>query len=202
VEAAFKPAEGGGYVFHCPNPWLFGHMRTYLVNEDQKAKLAGFLRQRQRIILRLLAVYLLAGFALTMWFQQAGGTPDTSTTSFAAMVVLALLGMLALALVPHFYLTRKIRPLLATLPRAEEPVSFRQQIFGVAAVISNLHLALGGLGGFLVAASNIRSIYGVLYGGEDGSLLWSGFGLLCGIALASYFAYLTILKRRLKRRPN
>jgi hypothetical protein len=201
VETAFKPAEGGGYVFHCPNPWLFGQMRTYRVDEAQKAELSVFLRQRQRIILRLLALYLLAGFVLTMGFQHAGASPGTSA-SFAAMVALGLLGMLALALVPHFYLTRKIRPLLAQLPPAEEPLSFHQQLFGVAAVISNMHLALGGLGGFLVAASNIKSIVGVLYGGEEGSLLWSGFGLLAGIALTSYFAYLTILKRRLKRNPN
>jgi hypothetical protein len=200
VETAFKPAEGGGYVFHCPNPWLFGQMRTYLVDEAQKAQLAAFLRQRQRIILRLLALYVLLGLALTTGFQQGGATPDTS--SFAAMVALALLGMLALALVPNLYLTRKIRPLLAALPPAERPASFHEQIFGVAAVISNMHLALGGLGGFLVAASNIYSIYGVLYGGKEGSLIWSGFGLLCGLVLAGYFAYLTFLKRQLKRKPN
>jgi hypothetical protein len=199
VETSFKPAASGGHEFRCPNPWLFGHVRTYLVNEAQKQQLATFLRQRQRVMLGLLAIYLLIAFTITMLFQSATSAPEGSTSEFVALVAVALLGMFALALVPHFYLMRKVGALLAQLPRTDASMTLHQQLFGVAAVISNLHLALGGLGGFLVAASNIKSMVGVLYGGEEGSLIWSGFGLLCGTALMSYFAYLTLLKRRLKR---
>ena len=199
VETSFKPAESGGHEFRCPNPWLFGHVRTYLVNEAQKQQLATFLRQRQRVMLGLLAIYLLISFAVTMMFPSTTSASDGSTSGFVALVVVALLGMLALGLVPNYYLMRKVGALLAQLPRTDASMTLHQQLFGVAAVISNLHLALGGLGGFLVAASNIKSMVGVLYGGEEGSLIWSGFGLLCGTALMSYFAYLTLLKRRLKR---
>jgi hypothetical protein len=78
-----------------------------------------------------------------------------------------------------------------------------QQLFGVAAVISNLHLGLGGLGGVLIFVSNTKAMVEDLSQGITGTeLLWPGFGLVCGSLLASYFLYLAILKRRLKRKPN
>ena len=202
VQNSFKPAPEGGYVYRCPNPWLFGHWRSYLVDEAQKESLSVHLRQRQRLILWLMVFYLLIAFVLTLMFGSEGA-PKATADSFYAFVAVALLGMLALALVPHIYLMRKIEPLLTRLPRAEAPLSLHQQLFGVAAVISNLHLALGGLGGVLVFVSNTKTIVDDLSQGITGTeLLWPGFGLVCGSLLASYFLYLAILKRRLKRRPN
>ena len=199
VEAAFKPVPGG-YEFRRPNPWLFGFWRTYLVNDAQKEALAAFVRQRQRLILGLLAIYLLLGFAVTIAFERSGGPPDLSPAQFLAVVLAALAGMLLLALVPHIYLMRKVEPLLAQLQRTDEQATLHQQLFGVAAVISPVHLALGGLGGFLVAASNVKGIADLIVQGAPASeLLWPGIGLLIGFTLASYFAYLTVLRRRLKR---
>jgi hypothetical protein len=201
VEASFKPVPGG-YEFRRPNPWLFGFWRTYLVNDAQKEVLAAFVRQRQRLILGLLAIYLLMGFVATVLFQ-ALGPPDLAPAAFLAVVVAAMLGMLALALVPHLYLMRKIEPLLAELQRTDEQATLHQQLFGVAAVISPLHLALGGGGGFLVAASNVKSLADLIAQGAAASeLVWSAFGLLIGFLLASYFLYLAILRRRLKRNAN
>jgi len=203
AQTSFKPAPDGGYVYRCPNRWLFGHWRRYLVNEAQKESLCVHLRQRQRLILWLMGIYLLVAFGLTLMFGSSGTAPDPTTDSFYAFVAAALLGMLALALVPHIYLMRKIEPLLAQLPRAEAPLSLHEQLFGVAAVISNLHLALGGFGGVLIFVANTRTIVEYLSQGVTGTqLLWPGFGLLFGSLLASYFLYLAILKRRLKRKPN
>jgi hypothetical protein len=202
VEASFKSVPGG-YEFRRPNPWLFGYWRTYLVNDAQKAVLAAFVRQRQRLILGLLAIYLLLGFAATVLFQALGGPPDLSPGQFVTVVVAAMLGMLMLALLPHIYLMRKIEPLLAELPRTDEQATFHQQLFGVAAVISPVHLALGGVGGFLIAASNVKGIADLIAQGAVGSeLFWPGFGLLIGLTLASYFTYLAVLRRRLKRGAN
>ena len=201
VETSFKPTEGG-YEFRCPSPLLFGSWRNYLVNDAQKEVLAAHLRQRQRLILRLMAVYLLIAFGATMLFQSSGA-PDTSSYGFLAVVVLTLLGMLALALVPHLYLMRRIAPMLAQLQRTDEQATLHQQLFGVAALISPVHLALGGLGGFLIAASNVKSIADEIAAGGGGSeLLWSAIGLLIGVLMASYFIYLTVLRRRLKRKAN
>jgi hypothetical protein len=203
VQTSFKPAPEGGYVYRCPNPWLFGHWRSYLVNEAEKESLSVHLRQRQRLTLWLLGLYLLVAFGLTLVFGSSGTAPDPTTGSFYAFVAVALLGMLALALVPHIYLMRKIEPLLAQLPRAEAPMTLHEQLFGVAAVISNMHIALGGLGGVLIFIANAKTIVEYLSEGVTGAqLLWPGFGLVFGSLLASYFLYLTILKRRLKRKPN
>lgn len=205
VQASFKPTAGG-YVFRCPNPWLFGRWRTYLVDETQKETLAMHLRQRHRLILWLLAIYLSIALVVTVataLIQSLGGPLDPSTAGFLAVIAAALLGMLALALVPHLYLMRKIEPLLALMQRTDEQTTLREQLFGVAAAISPMNLALGGLGGFLVAVANIKSIAEELSEGRAGSqLLWSMIGLLVGVLLASYFAYLALLKRRLKRKAK
>ena len=157
VQASFTPAPDG-HVFRCPSPWLFGHWRSYLVNEDQREMLAGHLRQRQRLVLRLLAIYMLFALGLTMLFASSGTAPDPATGGFFGIVALAMLGMLALALLPHLYLMRKIQPLLAQLPRTDDRATLHEQLFGVAAVISNVHLTMGGVGGFLIALSNIKTI--------------------------------------------
>jgi hypothetical protein len=201
VQTSFKPTPDG-YEFRCPNPWLFGHWRSYLVNEAQKEVLAGHLRQRQRLILRLMAIYLLIAFGATMMLQSASA-PDASTTGFLGVIALTVLGMLALALLPHLYLMRRIEPMLAELQRADEQTTLREQLFGVAAVISPVHLTLGGGGGFLVAVANIKTIVEELAeGGFTSQLVWSSIGLMIGVLLASYFAYLAILRRRLKRKTN
>jgi hypothetical protein len=201
VQTSFKPTADG-YVFRCPNLWLFGRGRSYLVNEAQKEALAAHLRRRQRLILRLMAIYLVIAFGATMLFQSAGA-PDTSTAGFFGVIALTVLGMLALALVPHIYLMQKIEPMLAQLQRSDEQTSLREQIFGVAALISPVHLALGGVGGALVAVANIKTIVEELSEGRFTSqLVWSSIGLLIGILLASYFAYLAVLKRKLKRRAS
>jgi hypothetical protein len=148
-------------------------------------------------------IYLLAGLGFTLLFWWSGTAPDPATGDFFAFVALAMLGMLALALVPHLYLMRKIAPLLAPLQRADEPSTLGEQLFGVAAVISNTHLAAGGLGGFLIAVSNIKTIVeGLLEGNRVSDLYLSALGLLVGVLMASYFAYLAILKRKLKRKVN
>ena len=55
----------------------------------------------------------------------------------------------------------------------------------------------------LIAVSNIKTIAEALSEGRPVSGLYlSALGLLVGVLLASYFAYLTILKRRLKRKAN
>jgi hypothetical protein len=201
VETSFKPTPEG-YEFRCPNPWLFGHWRSYQVNEVQKESLAVHLRQRQRLVVRLLAVYLLLALGSSVVLQLSGAH-DISTSGFVAFVVLALLAMLGLALVPHLYLMRKIEPLLAQLPRTDDRASLHEQLFGVAAVIGNVHLLMGGVGGVLIAIANLKTIVEGVSGQDPGfSPFWSATGLLIGVAMAAYFAYLAILRRKLKRKAS
>jgi hypothetical protein len=198
VQASFKPTPEG-YEFRCPSPWLFGHWRGYQVNEAQKEMLAEHMRQRQRLIVGLMAIYLLIALGFTLAFQSSG-PPDTSSAAFLDGVVVTMLVMIGLALMPHVYLMRKIGPLLAQLPRTEDHATLHQQLFGVASVISNLHLAMGGGGGVLIAIANTKGLADVIAGGQPAAqLFWPALGLLIGVLMAAYFTYLALLKRRLKR---
>ncbi len=197
VQASFKPTPEG-YEFRCPSPWLFGHWRGYQVNEAQKEMLAEHLRQRQRLIMGLMAIYLLIALGFTLAFQ-ASGPPDTSSAAFLDGVVLTMLVMVGLALMPHLFLMRKIGPLLAQLRRTDDRATLHQQLFGVAAVISNVHLAMGGVGGVLIAIANVKGMVDVISGGQPAAqLFWPALGLLIGVLMAAYFTYLALLKRRLK----
>jgi hypothetical protein len=196
VEASFKPAEDG-YDFRCPSPWLLGSWRIYRVNEAQKERLAECLRSRQRLVLRLLAVCLLIAAAFTA--VQAKADSDPAIAGLFVIVILAVL--LVIAVVQHVYLMRKIEPVLAEVRRPGEHASLHEQIVGVAASISPLPVVLGGVGGALIAAANIKSIILAVAEGRVGlDLIWSLLGLLVGAALTSYFGYLAVLKRRLRQR--
>jgi len=48
--------------------------------------LAAHLRQRQRLILRLLMIYVLFALGLTMLFEWSGTAPDPATGGFFGIV--------------------------------------------------------------------------------------------------------------------
>jgi hypothetical protein len=196
VEASFKPAEGG-YDFRCPSPWLIGSWRFYRVNEAQKERLSECLRQRQRLVLRLLAGCLLIAAAFTALQSRADSDPAIA----GAFVIVILAVLLMIAVVQHVYLMRKIEPVLAEVRRPGEHAGMHDQIVGVAASISPLPLVLGGVGGALIAAANIKSMILAAAEGRVGlDIIWSFLGLLVGAGLTGYFGYLAILKRRLRQR--
>ncbi len=196
VEASFRRADDG-YEFRCPNPWLLGSWRWYRVDEIQKRRLALCLRQRQRLVMRLLALCLLVAAAFTVLLSNADSDP-----MIAGLFVLVMVAsLLAIAVAQHLYLMRKIAPVLAELPRTDEPTTLHDQIVGVAASISPVPVVLGGVGGALIAAANIKSLVLALSEGRIGvDLIWGLLGTAVGLALAGYFGYLAILKRRLRQR--
>jgi hypothetical protein len=197
IDVSFKPAEGG-YDFRCPSPWLIGSWRTYRVSADQKERLAICLRQRQRLVLRLAVLCLLIAAAFTVWLQTR---PDFDPAIGGVFVIVALAAMLVIAVVQHIYLMRKIEPVLAEVRRPGEHASLHQQIVGVAATITPLPLTLGGVGGALITAASIKSIALAFAEGTIGlDVIWSVLQLLVGAAITAYFAYLVILKRRLRQR--
>jgi hypothetical protein len=197
INASFKPTEGG-YDFRCPSPWLIGSWHTYRVSADQKERLAVCLRQRQRLVLRLAVLCLLIAAAFTVWLQTR---PDFDPAIGGVFVVVALAAMFAIAVVQHIYLMRKIEPVLAEVRCPGEHASLHEQIVGVATTITALPLTLGGVGGALIAAASIKSIALAFAQGTIGlDIIWSVLQLLVGAALTAYFAYLVILKRRLRQR--
>jgi hypothetical protein len=198
VEASFKATDDGGYEFRCPSPWLLGSWRTYRVNAEQKERLAVCLRQRQRLVLRLLAACLLIAAFFTLGF---GARPDSDPAIEGLFVALLVAALFAVGVGQHIYLMRKIEPVLAEVRRPGEHATLHEQIAGVAATITPLPLMLGGVGGALIAAAGIKAIGLALAEGRIGlDLVWSVLELLIGAALTGYFAYLAILKRRMRQR--
>jgi hypothetical protein len=198
-EAAFKPVAGG-YVFQPPSLyWPFARSRGYLVNEAQKAELMACLRRQRRRIFLLLMVYVF-GFGLTVAVGASVSAQLMSPLWFIAIVLVTVLAVVLIAIVPHIYLMRTLRPLIADLPRTDERITLRDQLHSLAAAISGKLLLLGGIGGGLMIIGNIVSIVDVIAEGRGGSkLFWPIFGVVFGALLASYFAYLALLKARLKR---
>lgn len=76
-EVAFKRIEGG-YVFQTNNRWLFGPRRRFLVNEAQKADIAGCMRETLRrirpFVFAMMVVLPAAIGGLIYWFITTSAT--------------------------------------------------------------------------------------------------------------------------------
>jgi hypothetical protein len=202
-EAAFKPVAGG-YVFQPPSlAWPFARAPRYLVNEAQKAALIACLRRQRQQTFLVVMLFALAGVGLAMGLAMAGPAARISPVEFVAVLAATMLAVVPIAILPHLKLMRTIRPLLADLPRTDERITFADQVHTLAAAISVPLLVLGGIGGSAMIIVNILSIVDAIAEGRGGSRpFWPIFGLLVGALLTSYFAYLAVLKLRLKRGAN
>src|SRR6266700_326967 len=194
-ETWFKPTAGG-YVFQAQNPWLLGPSRHYLVNEAQKAELVACLRRRLRVILPGAAIFMLIALGILMFAGSSADALGLSTWGFVALLAFTL--VLLSAIVPHLYLMRLIRPLIARLQRTDERITFRDRHGGFANTVSGKLLLLGGIGGAMMVAGNIVTI--VLSEDRVGSQLYlPAFNIVTGAFLMSYFVYLAVLKREQRK---
>jgi hypothetical protein len=202
-QAAFKPVAGG-YAFQPPSlRWPFVRSPCYLVNEAQKTELVACLRRQRQQTFFVVMVFALAGMGLAVALAMAGPATGISPVEFVAVLALTLLAVIPIAILPQIKLMRAIAPLIADLPRTDEQITFGDQVHTLAAVISVPLLVLGGVGGSAMIIVNALSIIDAIAEGRGGSRpLWPLFGLAVGLLLTSYFAYLAILKRRLKRGAN
>jgi hypothetical protein len=206
-EAAFKPVAGG-YIFQPPSlRWPFVRSPCYLVNEAQKEKLIACLRRQRQQTFLVVMIFALAGtglaMGLAMALAMAGPGLRISPVEFVVVLAATLLAVVPIAILPHIKLMRTIAPLLADLPRTNEQITFGDQLHTLAAAISIPLLVLGLIGGSLMIIGNIMSIVDAIAEGRGGSRpFWPLFGLLVGALLTSYFVYLAVLRRRLKRGAN
>jgi MFS family permease len=200
AEQALFKQTAGGYVFQCPNPWLIGRSRNYVVNEAQKAEIAEHLRrQRGQTLLMAGSFAILAGVlgATLAWSFAAGGI---SIVSIVVIGLAAVLAIVAVVAVPQVKLMRSLRPILATAPRTDERIRFHEQIENVAKAISNTLLIVGGGGGALMIVGNLIVLLDALQQGRFArNPAWTLSSLAVGVLLTSYFVYLALLKRRLNR---
>jgi hypothetical protein len=120
----FKPVAGG-YVFQAPNPWVFGRMSRYLVNDAQKAALLAIIMPR-RPILRIALITAV----IVAWAGAAGAIvwalSNHDQPAFADVAAIFALVLAPIYLVWVVALQRNLRrmwPILADAPRTEERIT-------------------------------------------------------------------------------
>jgi hypothetical protein len=197
-EAAFKRIDGG-YVFQASNPWFFGRYRRYLVNETQKTAIAGCIRETLRRVkpvviaaMVIMPLLILGGAFLLVALGR------TTTIDIVALMVIVFGPYIALM---HIYGVRRLRPLLADLPRTRERITLREGSGNLVAHMSfKLLLLLLCCMGMCVVGS-LGMLAEAFYEGHfvRSLLILSPGTILAGLA-AGYLGKAMLDRARLKRR--
>jgi hypothetical protein len=208
IATIFKPVPGG-YVYRAPSQWVFGPTRTcdhYLVNEAQKAKIAAIVTPRRPILWQAV---LWIGFSLMV--AVAGviawavtGHDNPTLTDVSIMVALSLVQAFLALQIYRWMLRRRLRPVLAGLPRTDERITKRdvqQALAANAQAISIKQLVL--LGATSVMACTALSINFLIWivKGQSVAFFWLAGAILFGV-LAVYNFRRLILKVAHRRNRN
>lgn len=121
-EAAFFKRADGGYIYGSPNPWLFGPTVNYVVTEAEKVAIAN----RIRDTLRAVKPVVLAAMIVMPIFLI--GVITLVVLSGANSLIIYALEFVVFGLyigLMHRYSMRRLRPLIANLPRTSERISLR-----------------------------------------------------------------------------
>jgi hypothetical protein len=208
-EASFKRVADG-YVFQCPNPWIFARPRNYLVGEAQKPQIFAILGRWRLLLMAALLVGLAVPALLVVWIQiapkhflqLAAPALQFGIGWFAVILSIFLLLLMApVFAVPQVYLHRALREPLANAPLTNERITMREQLPKTAVSVSGKVLALGIFGGVVMIVGASLSLVDAYF--EDHfvrSLLFPFLPIVAfGGLLTFYFVYLIRLKAKLKR---
>jgi hypothetical protein len=121
-EASFKDAQGGGFVFRPPNPWIFGSVQNYIANEEQKAEILELGTVRRPVVRTVAFMLALIGcpaasiIAVYLLSDKAG----PGLLEAAAITILILGSYALLWLIAIRSQLRRLRPVLARLVPTDE----------------------------------------------------------------------------------
>jgi hypothetical protein len=123
-EAAFFKQADGRYIYGSPNPWLFGPSVNYVVTEAEKAAIANRVRDTLRAVkpaalaaMIVMPIFLLGVTTLVV----LSGASSFIVYSLAFVVFSLYIGLM------HRYSMRRLRPLIANLPRTSERIALHAQ---------------------------------------------------------------------------
>jgi hypothetical protein len=196
-ETTFKRIAGG-YVFQSRNPWFFGPSHRYLVDEAQKAEIAGCIRET----LKRIKPYVFAAAVIIPIMIAAGAfwLVTHGCATVGNIVLLALAPFIPYIGLMHAYSMRRLRPLIAGLPRTNERITVCEGTSKFAVKASFKILLLMLLGPVLLIIANAMIVIGVTL---DGRSLHNPHMMLFSTAMcalsAAYTSYLMILRMREKR---
>jgi MFS family permease len=202
-EAAFK-AVSGGYVAQLPGPFLVGRSRSYFVNEAQKAEIVAVLRRQRLMMIGLMLGLAVVGAGCGLLLGVAHGHGyAVSSLSIGIGTALFLVLIFAACLLLTVFALRPLQPLLATLPRTEERISFNERAERVARSVSAKIVAVGIICGPIVVISNALVVTHSIHQGRfEITALWNAIAGFGALVLTAYFVWLGILRRRLARRQQ
>jgi hypothetical protein len=208
-QASFQPTDGG-YIFQCPNPWVFGWPRYYLVNQAQREAILPCMgRWRLLLMIAVLAQLALVGLfvafvnlAPATFLRLAAPAFRFGVGAFAVGTFVLLMAMIApLIAIPQIYLNRKLAPLLAGSPRTEQRIALGDQLPKIAKSVSGKVLVLGLFGGVCLMGAAIAGLIDAHAEGRGiGGLLFPFLPPFAfGAAVTGYFVYLWRLRSRQRR---
>lgn len=181
-EMSFKRVPEG-WIYRAPNPWLFGPMRYYLVNEAQKSQIVGPHRRMWRWL--FLAILVLTAVVVPMALAVDEQHP------FGALAAATLIGLIV-GLASNAYLCRTIRPIVAGLQPTTQRITQHDALKTQIAVSSRGYLMFFGLLSLtLFVLSALRP--GLASTGWD---LWSLAGAVLFGTSTIYWFVLYVAKRR------
>jgi hypothetical protein len=196
-ETAFKRVAGG-YVFQSRNPWFIGPSRRYLATEAQKTQIARCLRET----FQRMKPYVLAT-AVAMPVALGGGIFWLISRGFAnaaTIVLLTLALFVPYVAAVHVYSMRRLRPLIAALPRTRERITAREGAGKAAASMSFKLILLVFLGpALLVLANGLILIGAALDGRSLHNPAMFAFSTAMCLMSAGYATWLMILRKRAMR---
>ena len=110
-----------GYLFHAPNPWLFGRARFYLVNDAQKAQLLAIVTARSQAVFWVALVALIG--ASTAALTYGSGHDNPTVSDILVMLAMIPIWIYAALLVSIGPTARRLQPLLAGLPPTDQRIT-------------------------------------------------------------------------------
>jgi hypothetical protein len=122
----FRPVASG-YLYQQANPWVFGPMRRYIVNDAQKAALLAIVTP-PRPVLRIIvitAIILAWTGAVGTGMWAVSGHDNPTAIDFAIMMVLILVPIYLLWVAFLQRNLRRMAPILAGAPRTQERITNR-----------------------------------------------------------------------------
>jgi hypothetical protein len=197
-EAAFKRSADGGYVFQARNPWFFGPSRRYVVDEAQKAEIAGCIRETLRRIrpyVFVAAVGIPAVLAAGIFWLLTRGS---ATAGNIFVLTLAVFGPYVGLI--HVYSMRRLQPLIARLPRTQERIGAGEATRTFAVKMSSKLLLLMFLGPALLVVANALILVGAALDHRPlhNPQMFVFATAMCVISVA-YSSYLMIVRARENR---
>lgn len=158
----FKPVPGG-FVYRGPKEWLIGRTKHYFVTEAQRDAIIARSAPPTFTVMfcwMMSMVVLGSGAATTFnWVRHSYQFSEPTLGDMAILMVATLLSMLVAIKMAFRPLMNRLRPLLATLPKSEIPITGDDMKRAVKEMSSSKQLRRQAAIVSIIPASSLLQLY-------------------------------------------